>query len=591
MKLVLTAITCGLTLFGASLNAATFDEVQSQIFDTSCALSGCHGNFQFPLLVSGLSFANIVNVSSRQSPTLDLVEPGDPDNSYLVRKVEGNGTGSRMPLGGALSASQIQLLRDWIADGASSGQIAGQAFLMTTSTSNNITQLHIINSSNDAQSFTGTLYNSDGTRLGTADVALHSGQVASQARLILSSPDLEDLFAVSAWSGPALLEVNGQAAFDLMTKLESPSGLISNTNCVRTDSVHNIEGMDSANRTFVRFINTGDAAIGPIVGTLYDENGQVIGQSGAQLLTTLAAKQAVFLNRDNMAAIIGSDWNGTASLTIAAAPADLRLLNLNFVNDETFFNFSCFENSNTSKRVYLMTNSNSQNISETHFINTGAEAIDFSGTLYGGSGDRLGDAASRLHDVSVPPGGRVVLSAADLETRTTTDAWSGPAILEVDSDSDFELMTRLTSPSGLISNTNCVRRNDVQNIEGFDSVNRTFVRFINQGDTNIGSISGTMYDQSGTVIGAANTELLTSLAAKEAVWLTRESLSTLIGATWDGEASLVIDSPDDDLRLLNLNFVNDETFFNFSCYESGSDAQATGQGTDIDIPTIPTPGY
>jgi len=26
---------------------------------------------------------------------------------------------------------------------------------------------------------------------------------------------------------------------------------------------------------------------------------------------------------------------------------------------------------------------------------------------------------------------------------------------------------------------------------------------------------------------------------------------------------------EDDLRLLNLNFINSETFFNFSCYETG----------------------
>jgi len=26
---------------------------------------------------------------------------------------------------------------------------------------------------------------------------------------------------------------------------------------------------------------------------------------------------------------------------------------------------------------------------------------------------------------------------------------------------------------------------------------------------------------------------------------------------------------EDDVRLLNLNFINSETFFNFSCYETG----------------------
>jgi len=48
------------------------------------------------------------------------VAPGDPDNSYLVQKVEGTAAvGSQMPLGGpALSQSQINDIRQWIQDGA-----------------------------------------------------------------------------------------------------------------------------------------------------------------------------------------------------------------------------------------------------------------------------------------------------------------------------------------------------------------------------------------------------------------------------------------------------------------------------------------
>ena len=58
---------------------------------------------------------------------------------------------------------------------------------------------------------------------------------------------------------------------------------------------------------------------------------------------------------------------------------------------------------------------------------------------------------------------------------------------------------------------------------------------------------------------------------KQAVWLNRDQLSTLFGVSWTDEASLVVSAAsDDDLQLLNLNFVNDETFFNFSCYETAS---------------------
>ena len=46
------------------------------------------------------SYANLVNVASNEVPSLKRVKPGDPDNSYLVQKVEGTAAvGGRMPLG------------------------------------------------------------------------------------------------------------------------------------------------------------------------------------------------------------------------------------------------------------------------------------------------------------------------------------------------------------------------------------------------------------------------------------------------------------------------------------------------------------
>ena len=95
----------------------------------------------------------------------------------------------------------------------------------------------------------------------------------------------------------------------------------------------------------------------------------------------------------------------------------------------------------------------------------------------------------------------------------------------------------------------------------------TFIRLINTGSTTMTDITGTLYDASGNVIGSQDQVLLSSLAPKAATWITRDGLSDIFGETWNGEALLTITSPPDELRLLNLNLVNNETFFNFSCYE------------------------
>ena len=191
--------------------------------------------------------------------------------------------------------------------------------------------------------FVGTLYDGAGNRLGSESQSLHTGTIAPQGRLILSSDELEVLFGIDPWSGPAVMEVRSSSDFRIMTRLTSPSGLISNTNCVTTTQVDNVVGFDSSDVTYIRFINTGDEAINNITGTLHDESGNIIGDADSVLVEALAPRSQVWRSRDALSTAVGDTWNGTATLKISASPATLKLLNLNYINDETFFNFSCYE--------------------------------------------------------------------------------------------------------------------------------------------------------------------------------------------------------------------------------------------------------
>lgn len=450
---------------------------------------------------------------------------------------------------------------------ANDGQVLATQFLQTTSTSQNITNLHILNSAETAQTFTGTLWDRDGNQLGSGSVNLGSA-VPSTGRLILSSADLDALFGEAPWSGPAMLQVQGESSFDLMSKLISPSGLVSNTNCVREDRVLNIEGFESSNMTYVRLINTENQDTGEIIGTLYDAEGNVVGSANSVLAANLGPHQQVWIDRNELANKVGEQWNGESLLEVNQI-AGLKLLNLNYITDEkTFFNFSCFED-NTSGTVYLQTTSTSQNVSFTHLVNTSDTAQQLTGTLYSKDGSQLGEANQPLHSSTIAPKGRVVISSLDIEAAFAISPWSGPAMLEVQGSDTFALMTKLTSPSGLISNTNCVRQDQVHNIGGYDQTDVTYVRFINTGDTALTNIRGSLYNTAGDVIGVENPILVESLAPKSHVWRNRDQLSSLVGDTWNGTASLKIANPSEDLRLLNLNYINNETFFNFSCYETG----------------------
>ncbi len=101
----------------------TLASIQVNVFETSCGVSGCHvqGTAAFDLRLDTLAMsrANLINVASGQSPSILRVEPFDPDNSYLIQKLEGTGLAGRMPLGrNPLDPTVIGVVRQWIADGA-----------------------------------------------------------------------------------------------------------------------------------------------------------------------------------------------------------------------------------------------------------------------------------------------------------------------------------------------------------------------------------------------------------------------------------------------------------------------------------------
>ena len=111
--------------------APTFSSIQRDIIQSndsagrsSCTL--CHtSQGRTPsanLDLSANAFSALVNVGSRNKPGATMVIPGDPDNSYLIQKLEGTAgiVGLRMPRNGPpyLADGQVQIIRRWILLGA-----------------------------------------------------------------------------------------------------------------------------------------------------------------------------------------------------------------------------------------------------------------------------------------------------------------------------------------------------------------------------------------------------------------------------------------------------------------------------------------
>jgi hypothetical protein len=110
-----------------------FSNIQQFIFEASdpsgrAGCTQCHTDAGGRTPPTGMNlrhetaYATLVNVPSTEKPGLMRVQPGDPENSYLVHKLEGRSdiVGQRMPRtsGPFLTEGQIRIIRRWIERGA-----------------------------------------------------------------------------------------------------------------------------------------------------------------------------------------------------------------------------------------------------------------------------------------------------------------------------------------------------------------------------------------------------------------------------------------------------------------------------------------
>ena len=125
---------------------ADFSSIQANVFSQICIR--CHIGAGAPeglQLDAAHSYALLVGVPSTEQPTVLRVKAGDPDNSYIIQKLEGAPTitGAQMPFGEPpLPQATIDVIRQWIANGAqndssTTAAAEGRDFVVTTTAPQN----------------------------------------------------------------------------------------------------------------------------------------------------------------------------------------------------------------------------------------------------------------------------------------------------------------------------------------------------------------------------------------------------------------------------------------------------------------------
>jgi hypothetical protein len=100
---------------------AKLSDIQSKVFNTTCALSGCHGatnNQANLLLTDGNAFSNLVNVQSVVFPQFKRVVADSSSKSLIIKILKGE-VSPRMPFNrDPLPAATIDSIAKWIDNGA-----------------------------------------------------------------------------------------------------------------------------------------------------------------------------------------------------------------------------------------------------------------------------------------------------------------------------------------------------------------------------------------------------------------------------------------------------------------------------------------
>jgi Bacterial Ig-like domain len=114
---------------------ADFQSIQDNVFTPIC--SKCHIGASAPeglQLDAAHSYNLLVGVPSVEQPSLLRVDPGNPDQSYMVLKIEGAPgiEGGQMPLGETpLPQDTINAIRQWISNGAPRDESSAAAAVST----------------------------------------------------------------------------------------------------------------------------------------------------------------------------------------------------------------------------------------------------------------------------------------------------------------------------------------------------------------------------------------------------------------------------------------------------------------------------
>ncbi len=336
----------------------------------------------------------------------------------------------------------------------------------------------------------------------------------------------------------------GMLCYAYFRRIETPV-----TPSTSTLGAYYIPGAENSGKTYVRITNITETPV-EIKGTLYHQDGHLLGTAETVLFPQLAANATGVFNRASLAEQMGTtSWGQDIAWLDLTSPEDgLRVMNMYRNETKTLANMSLV----AENALYNLPGSGETDEGFALIINTSDEPVSVTGTLYHAeSGEVLGTPDAVLFD-RLKAKAMGILSAPLLEQKVGTTSWQR-AWLQITAPTDNLKLMNLNLNNGTVLNMSHVVEDALYNLPGTlvtkDSVQ---VRFTNTTDEAM-QVKGILYHRDGQILGDADAVIIEELAPHATSELSMLDFEERFGSEpWTSRARLVITEPTEGLKLMEL---------------------------------------
>lgn len=418
--------------------------------------------------------------------------------------------------------------------------------------------IHLINTGQSSATIQGTLYHQDGYALGDANTLI-TNSLAPNERLILTAKDIERVYNISPWTKRARLELlSSSANVDLLALVQTSNGTTTNLTCTNSRYAHNIPNELNNDQAFIRISNTTNDTI-EVRGTLYHQEGYVLGEQDSIIIESLAPKSTHVLTAEKIRALVGADiWTKRARLEITSDTSQVEIMGL-IRTSNVLTNMSC----SSSSAVPNIPNENNSDSVFVRVTNTSDSSVELNAELISQDGAVL-RAAQYIETLAEQE--TKVYSVEGLYEAFDIDDWARRARFNIVGDtSRLSILNLIRSPNDVLTNMSCTNNGSAYYIPNTSSEDQAFIRITNRAESQ-STLRGTLYDDEGNTLGITNALLAPSLNENETVVLNAQSLKQLTGAReWSGLARLALTSSGGAIDVLSLLRNKNGTLTNLSC--------------------------